>query len=165
MWQLYPKEIFVDVEEGRLFAYLYPPHTLPLDLRRYSNIFGTGEFDRVGPASATGVSKTHEVLFYFHSGGYREANSQEINRNFQEGGLFLVEPDWYVKSGAIGKIHIYDPENFPETERLLMKGSSPTPPTLCWKTRRHSGGMGCWIMGISSRSINIPAAGAYAREA
>ncbi len=65
MRKLHPKAVEFGFEKGDAHAWLIPPQRPPLDLRRYSGIFGTGESESYGPGRATGISRTHECFFWF----------------------------------------------------------------------------------------------------
>ncbi len=58
MRKLHPKAIEFDFEKGDAHAWLIPPQRPPLDLRRYSDIFGTGESEGYGPGRSTGTAIT-----------------------------------------------------------------------------------------------------------
>ena len=72
MRKLYPKAIEFDFERKDAHAWLIPPQRPPLDLRRYSDIFGTGESESYGPGRSTGISRTHECFFWFAEKGAKE---------------------------------------------------------------------------------------------
>ena len=89
-WQLYPKAQYVD-SDGNVSVKLWPS---------YNSKASDGTADVLW----AGAAKTHEVLFYFHAGGYGSAASENISKAFNNRLCAEASSDWYVDSKAFGDI-------------------------------------------------------------
>ena len=130
VWQEYPQELRVDRKTGEVTAYLWPPSVGPLDLRRYADqmflFLGEttayrefGNQDVPVRAQATGLSKTHELLFYFHAGDAGEAKVAEVAAAFQQPSLAVAPVDYYRETGVLGMYARLDEAQFPGVEQNL----------------------------------------------
>ncbi len=134
MWREGPKEIEADLETGEITAWLWPPSANVLDLRLYSNLphVGSGEslwyrgfepgapFEMKGSRFARGVSKTHELLFYFYEGDAAAAQVASVAADFRDPSFAFVTPEWYAASGALGAIAPADAERLPKIEANIV---------------------------------------------
>ncbi|MGD0111805.1 MAG: hypothetical protein ABSD48_08055, partial [Armatimonadota bacterium] len=78
MWEQFPNELMADVKGGRLVAYFWPEDAPVMDIRRYSNYPHLAQGESTSASSdwvekdfykndaIVGISKTHELLLYFH---------------------------------------------------------------------------------------------------
>jgi len=117
-WQLAPKELTASNETGRITFGLYPKHLPPLDLRRYADIFSTGEDESHGLGRAQGISRTHECYLYFHQGRRDQACSAEMANYLREPAFIMVPPEYLADTRAVGH---FEPagERFPAAEQNL----------------------------------------------
>lgn len=111
MWQECPKEIVADGEARRLNVYLWPESAPLMDVRRYSNYPHPAQGESVTCDSSwvdktyypndpfVGVSKTHELLLYFHDAGTPAEQIDAVAADFQSRGLVYVTPEWYASLG------------------------------------------------------------------
>ncbi len=101
-WQLHPKVLQVD-GGGNLRVGLYPEVHQPLDIY-------------------TGVSRTHDLLFYFHSAAEDERRLRDIFAGFQKPLQAMAPVRWYSRdTGAFGRLVDADPELFGENWPLVQK--------------------------------------------
>ena len=131
MWQEYPKEIAADTANGELGAYLWPESGPLMDVRRYSNYphRSQGESARAHnwwveetyyPNDPfVGVSKTHEMLLWFHDANVSDEQVDAVAADFQNPPLVYVSPEWYAKLGITIPYHVPDRERFSKVEHAL----------------------------------------------
>jgi hypothetical protein len=101
-WQLHPKLLKVD-RKGTLDIGLYPDMYQPLDIY-------------------TGVSKTHDLLFYFHPKSESESRLQSVFAGFQKPLQAVAPLRWYTRdTGSFGKLVEADPEIFGQNWPLVDK--------------------------------------------
>jgi len=119
MWKHYPKALEADLDTGVIAAWLYPPQSQPLDLRRYSYDYGLGEmFGDFGFGTACGLQKTHELAVCFHTGG----PGPDVERKLEpmlHPPLLLASPEWYASTRVFGSFSTIDATDFSEAERLF----------------------------------------------
>ncbi len=114
MWQQFPNELIADTVEPRLTAGLWPESAPVMDVRRYSNYPHPSQGECTPPGFSNwvaeryyghdpfvGVSKTHELLLYFHGSDADEANIDAIAADFNRPPLVYCGGDWYVRTGVI----------------------------------------------------------------
>lgn len=113
MWQQFPNELVADVSGNRLTAYFWPESHPVMDVRRYSNYphLGQGEstpadtrwvaktFYPNGPI--VGISKTHELLLYFHGPDVGGDRIDAVAADFQRPPLAFAGGDYNVQTGVI----------------------------------------------------------------
>ena len=100
-WQNYPHALRLQ-PDGRMQVSLFP-----------------GEFAQDHEMRG-GEEKTHEIIFYFHTGSASGANSQSIARAFQHP-LFPTAPaSWYADSMAFFEMAPYRPDLFMEYETKVQ---------------------------------------------
>jgi len=73
-----------------------------------------------------GFRKTHEMLYYFHSGSASEAHAAEIAAAFQDPLIAQATPQYYVNSGALGATASEDRKKYPDYERLIDAQIDPS---------------------------------------
>lgn len=131
MWQQFPNELAADLAGNRLVAYLWPESGPLMDMRRYSNYPhpAQGEscrpdsrwvperYDAVGPI--VGVSKTHELLFYFHGPAVDGARLDAVAADFHRPPLVFAGGDWNVKSGVVPPQSLTSSDRFPRAQANL----------------------------------------------
>jgi len=101
-WQLHPKVLHVD-GRGNLRIGLYPKKHSALDIY-------------------TGVSRTHDLLFFFHPAGEDGKRLQEVFAGFQKPLRAMAPVKWYTRdTGAFGKLVDADPDLFPDNWPLVEK--------------------------------------------
>jgi hypothetical protein len=101
-WQLHPKVLQAD-GSGNLRIDLYPETHQPLDIY-------------------TGVSKTHDLMVYFHSGAESENQLRDVFAGFQKPLQPIAPLRWYTRdTGAFGKLVDADPDLFGDNWPLVKK--------------------------------------------
>lgn len=113
MWQQFPNELVADRRAGQLRALLWPESGPVMDVRRYSNYphrsqgesAGSSsnwvETEYYGVAQFAGISKTHELLLYFHGPDVGAERIAAVNADFQRPPLVYCGPQWYLSTGVI----------------------------------------------------------------
>ncbi|MBN2318030.1 MAG: hypothetical protein JXR49_03095, partial [Acidobacteria bacterium] len=66
--------------------------------------------------NAAGIGKTHELIYYFHSGSYQTSHSENIVKQYREE-ILGTNPQWFCDSGAFRNLYPYDPERYPRIEK------------------------------------------------
>jgi len=131
MWQEFPKEISCDLTGKELTAWLWPESENLMDVRRYSEYPHEAQGESTGgctfkqwkpmlPEIFIGVSKTHELLFYFHNGDWKAAQSDRLAADFERPALVYVTPEWYRQTEIAGFYQVPDTQRFPMLERNLQ---------------------------------------------
>ena len=134
MWQEYPKELVADSATGELSAYLWPESVPLMDVRRYSNYPHPSQGESAGSENwwvakdyyqdsdrgpFIGVSKTHELLIWFHDPNVPPAQVDAVASDFQSPPLVYVTPEYYAKAGITLPYRLEDKERFPKVERNI----------------------------------------------
>ncbi|MDZ7718987.1 MAG: hypothetical protein U5K72_09245 [Balneolaceae bacterium] len=113
MFEEYPNELAVDLDNGRVYAYSWSPNEAPMSFERSVPQYGMpGNF-------ATGLTKTTETIFYFHEGDKSLAEIKQIMDFVLDPPVANADPGWYGASGVYGKFSDAD-NNFPELERSMQ---------------------------------------------
>ena len=130
MGQEFPKEISCDLTGKELTAWLWPESENVMDVRRYSEYLHEAqgedpvdtleEFKARLPGLFVGTSKTHELLFYFHNGDWKSAQSDRVAADFERPALVYVTPEWYRQTEVAGFYQVPDTQRFPLLERNLQ---------------------------------------------
>ncbi len=111
-WQNYPKGLFV-TRDGSVQAALWPSL-----VRKTAMVTGYA-----GDRKANffpGVSKTHELMLYFHD-AKGVARLAEINAMLQRPLLARCEPSWYCQgTRAFGRVASSDPALYPPDRRWIV---------------------------------------------
>ena len=138
MWQEYPKEIVADPQAGELRIGLWPESHPLMDVRRYSNYPHPSQGESARHPSSwvdksyypndpfVGVSKTHELLLYFHDANVPAEQIDAVAADFQSPGLVYVTPEWYASLG------IALPYPAPDEERFLRMDANLENVTSFW---------------------------------
>ena len=133
MWQEYPKEIVADPETGQLDIGLWPESHALMDVRRYSNYPHPSQGESAGRESSwvdktyypnhpfVGVSKTHELLLFFHDRDTAPDQIDAVAADFQSQPLVYVTPEWYASVGVSYPYPAPDMERFPLMEKNLER--------------------------------------------
>ncbi|MDA1138440.1 MAG: hypothetical protein O3B01_07635 [Planctomycetota bacterium] len=135
-WQNYPNEL--EIEKNDLRIHLWPKHGRLLDFRTDALLWPYGEegiktidgfFSSRKPPykkslaeiynNAMGVAKTHELWLDFHSGPIVKERALEVACQASTPVLAMADPKWNAASSAIGPVHPFDPEQFPQVEQAL----------------------------------------------
>ena len=131
MWQECPKEIVADPEAGKLTIGLWPASQPPMDVRRYSNYPHRSQGESARSESSwvdkvyypndpfVGVSKTHELLLYFHAADLPAEQIDAVAADFQSPALVFVSPEWYASLGLALPFPPPDSERFPRMDENL----------------------------------------------
>jgi hypothetical protein len=111
-WQNYPKGLFVE-RDGSVHAALWPSF-----VRKTATVTGaTG--DRKSNFFP-GMSKTHEIMVYFH-GPKGGGAVQAVNAMLQEPLFAAADPSWYCeKTRSFGRVASSDPSLYPEEIRWMV---------------------------------------------
>ncbi len=128
MWQQFPNELMADVENGKLVAYFWPESGPLMDVRRYSNYPHRSVGESV-PSDTNwinnsyyvkdgflGVSRTHEILLYFHDSDVSSGKIDAVAADFQRPPLVYAGADWYINTEVLLPQPLPDPERFPRIE-------------------------------------------------
>lgn len=111
MWQEGPKELLFDAASGTFEVGLWPASAPLMDVRRYSNYphQAQGESASVDQRWVVdyyyanepfvGVSKTHEMMLFFHSVEQNAATIDSVAADFQDQALVYAGWPWYSKVG------------------------------------------------------------------
>jgi hypothetical protein len=130
MWQQFPNELLADLGERRVLACFWPESLPLMDMRRYSNYPHLAQGETVRPDSrwvadryyghepVVGISKTHELLLYFH-GPADAAKVDALAADFHRPPLVQADPDWYVQSGVVLPQSLPSSDKFPRTHANL----------------------------------------------
>ncbi|RJS85867.1 hypothetical protein CW702_00560 [Candidatus Bathyarchaeota archaeon] len=66
-----------------------------------------------------GAAKTHDLLFYFHSGGFEESRCDTYHKLINAPPLAVAPPSWYCESKALGDISSFNEEKFRVYEKIV----------------------------------------------
>jgi hypothetical protein len=77
-------------------------------------------FDHDYINNAAGISKTYEMVYYFHEGDHLSGNSENTAKAYSEE-LMAINSEWICKTEVFGRIHAYDPVRFARAEEVLEK--------------------------------------------
>lgn len=113
----FPKAYRIDRNKGELFVDLWPKDAGELDLATTPSAVGPESYGR---GNAFGLGKTHDLLFYFHTGPAIPANVPHVAGSFLEPLLIRTNPYWVDATGALGRLFPVDPKYATE-ERMLEK--------------------------------------------
>jgi hypothetical protein len=92
-WQNYPKSLSAD-KDGAVEIGLFPGrHAADFPLR-------------------SGEHKTHEVLFFFHSGAAADDGNRNVVRGFSDPLRWEPSAQWFAQTRALGDLHPFDMENY-----------------------------------------------------
>ena len=128
MWQQFPNELMADMEDGKLTAYFWPESGGLMDVRRYSNYPHRSVGESV-PSDTNwinnsyyakdgflGVSRTHEILLYFHDSDVSGEKIDAVAADFQRPPLVYAGADQYINTGVLLPQPLPDPERFSRVE-------------------------------------------------
>jgi hypothetical protein len=113
MWQEAPNELVASRDDGTLTAYFWPASMPLMDVRRYSDLphLSQGESVRdrndwvetsyYGRDPFVGVSKTQEVLWFFHEEGVESQQLGAVAADFQSPPLIYMGEAWYREHGFL----------------------------------------------------------------
>ncbi len=119
-WQNYPKTLGVEGNNvivgicPPIPENLYPPSKELEDKLYYYLLNGEYKLKQ-------GISKTHELLYYFHKGYLEPIFLRGLAKLFQEPLLATASPQWYCKSKVFGDLAVSDEVKFPYYERMVEK--------------------------------------------
>ncbi len=138
MWQQFPNELMVDTvdagrmpalpEGGKLVAYFWPESEPLMDVRRYSNYPHRSVGESVpsdtnwinnsyyAKDAFVGVSRTHEILLYFHGNDVSGEKIDAVAADFQRPPLVYAGADWYINTGVLLPQPLPDPGRFSRVE-------------------------------------------------
>jgi len=107
-WQNYPKALSAE-KDGTVEIALFPG--------RYAADFPL----------RSGEHKTHEVLFFFHSGASPADGNRAIAQAFSDPLRLETSPQWIARTRALGDLHSFDIENYGayEIRNLSAIGNFP----------------------------------------
>ena len=115
MLEEYPNQLAVDLEEGWMHAYIWPPDEAPKSFQRASS---QGDGGMVGNF-ARGITKTSELVLNFHDGGDDIAALREAAHAVLDPAVAHAPPEWYRDSGVYGAFAAAD-NQVPALERGLQ---------------------------------------------
>lgn len=104
LWQQYPKGFELDPKNNSLKLKLWPQEAGELDLKTTDKTLGPEDVAR---GSAFGLGKTHELIFYFHEGDYKQAKAREMAIALQEPPLIMADASWFTDTRAVGAVSDY----------------------------------------------------------
>lgn len=111
----YPKEIKIEIDKQELTAYLWSPKADPMSFARWSNKRDQGMIDNF----ATGVTKTSELVYYFHSAESSVEDIQQKMDYFLNAPVAHATPECYANSKVYGQFSTYQDDEFMDYERGL----------------------------------------------
>lgn len=129
MWQDAPNELMASKDDGSVTAYFWPPTVPLMDVRRYSDFPHRSQGETVseqndwvqnnyyGHDPFVGISKTHEVLWFFHEANVDAAQIGAVAADFQSPPLIYMGEQWYHTHGFLASY--LDSDMFPNTTRQL----------------------------------------------
>jgi len=124
MWQQFPNELMADIEGGRLMAYFWPESEPLMDVRRYSNYPHLSQGESASSDTRwienryyandpfVGISKTHEILLYFHEPDISVEKVDAVAADFQRPPLIYTGADWYINTRVLLPQPLPDSEEF-----------------------------------------------------
>lgn len=105
----------------RAFKEQYPKY-----MAAENNTLNVGLWPALSESAATvrpGVSKTHDIGYYFHTGSYSSANVEDFAVSFQQPLRAFASAEWYSGSDALGSITAYEEnDEFAAYESLSALG-------------------------------------------
>ncbi|MBI3945645.1 MAG: hypothetical protein HY321_06990 [Armatimonadetes bacterium] len=132
MWQQFPNELVADAPARELTAYFWPESGSVMDTRRYSNYPHPAQGEAAIGASTwiddtfyprlpmVGVSKTHEVLLYFHGPRTSGARIDAVAADVHRPPLVYAGAKWYQDAGVVlPPFTAPDPARFPRADANL----------------------------------------------
>jgi hypothetical protein len=131
MWQQFPNELMADLSGQRLVGYFWPESEPVMDVRRYSNYPHSSQGESTasdsnwvarnyyGKDPFVGVSKTHEMLLYFHAPEVDGRKVDAVAADFQRPPLVYAGGDWSVKAGVVLPQSLPSSDNFPRAHANL----------------------------------------------
>ena len=96
----YPKEIDMKLAENQLVAYLWSPKADPMSFARASDKRDSGMTGNF----ATGLTKTSELVYNFHSNKTSTSEIQRTMKYFLDPPIAHADPTWYAQSEVYGKM-------------------------------------------------------------
>jgi len=128
MWQQFPNELMADMEGGRMLVYFWPESAPLMDVRRYSNYPHRAQGESASSDSQwvensyyvkdpfVGVSKTHDILLYFHKPDVSGEKIDAVAADFQRPPLVYAGADWYISTGVLLPQPLPGSERFPRAD-------------------------------------------------
>ncbi len=115
MFEEYPNELNIDLENEQMFAYSWSPKEKPMNFARGSNRMDQGMVANF----ARGITKTTEMILYAHEGGETRESIENVMDLVLDPPVVYADPDWYSKSGVYGTYATAD-NNTPDLERSMQ---------------------------------------------
>ena len=108
------------VHEGEVLDFRLPEeYTVGEIWQESSSREGHWAEDRPETANAQGIARTEEMFLYFTEASLSAGDAAKVIRGLNDETLrAVVDPAWMCASGVFGDIHPYDPETYPEEERI-----------------------------------------------
>jgi len=73
-------------------------------------------------ANAQGIARTEEMFLFFADQEAADGNVARVMQGLNDETIRAVtDPAWVIATGVFGPVHPYDPDRFPEVERLYEK--------------------------------------------
>jgi len=114
--------------------------------------------DRPESANAQGIARTEEMFLYFGNQDPLDGNVALVMQGLNDETIRAVaDPNWVIATGVFGPVHPYDPERFPDVERLY-ENVVKSPPR--WVERLGFYGMWVhgdyptWSLSLENRSVS-----------
>lgn len=115
MVEEYPNQFVVDGDAGVLRSHIWPPDGPARSFARWSNEPDGGMVGNF----AQGITKTSELVFYFHDGQASGADIRGVLGGFLDPSVAHAGADWYRNSGVYGTFAAAD-NTVPVLERSLQ---------------------------------------------
>lgn len=96
----YPKELALQGDSSRFYAYTWSPNTEPLGFPRADGDFDSGLIANF----AQGLAKTTEKVLHFYPATTSEADVRDVFAYFLDPPVTHADPDWYAYSEVYGKM-------------------------------------------------------------
>ncbi len=154
MWQNFPTELLADRDGGRLVAYFWPESAPLMDVRRYSNYPHRAQGEST-PSDTDwvettyyandpfiGVTRTHELLLYFHGPQVGADTIDAVAGDFQRRPLVYCGADWYLRTRTIPPQPAPDAPGFERLNANLAHFAG-----FWMRHQKLWGWYGCWDYG------------------
>ncbi len=115
MFEEYPSELCLDLENEQMFAYSWSPKEKPMTFSRGSLKMDQGMVGNF----AQGITKTTEMILYAHDGSETRENIESVMDLVLNPPVVYADPKVYINSGVYGKYATADNDH-PDLERSMQ---------------------------------------------
>lgn len=115
MFEEYPNELKVDLQNEQIFAFSWSPKEKPMSFARGDNTMDQGMVANL----AQGITKTTEIIIYAHEGSETRTQINNVMDLVLNPPVAYADAEVYSKSGVYGKFASAT-NNIPELERSMQ---------------------------------------------